>query len=323
MQAIAQFLERFQIGLYFLAIVSGLGVVPLVVAQDHLQLLINPALALMLFVTFLQVPVAQLGKVFGQLRFLLTLAVVNFLLIPLVVWGLQPMVPGDPIIRLAVLFVLLTPCIDYVITFAHVGRADARLLLAATPFLLLLQMLLLPIYLGAFLGVELIDELPMRPFIEAFVGLIIIPLVLAAIVQHAASRNELVLSLKGFLDTLPVPATALVLCVVAGAVVSQLEQAAAQAIRVIPIYLLFSLLAPMVGWWAARWAQLSSAAARAVAFSAGTRNSLVILPLALAIPSAQPLLPVLVVTQTLVELVASLFYMQIMPRLRTPQKQAV
>lgn len=43
--------------------------------------------------------------------------------------------------------VLLTPCIDYVVTFSHLGRADARLLLAATPTLLVVQMLLLPAHL--------------------------------------------------------------------------------------------------------------------------------------------------------------------------------
>lgn len=55
-------------------------------------------------------------------------------------------------LRIGVLLVLLTPCIDYVVTFAHLGKADARPLLAATPLLLAAQMVLLPIYLGLFMG---------------------------------------------------------------------------------------------------------------------------------------------------------------------------
>ncbi len=47
-------------------------------------------------------------------------------------------------VRLGVLLVLLTPCIDYVARFLTLGRADAKLLLAATPALLLPQMALLP-----------------------------------------------------------------------------------------------------------------------------------------------------------------------------------
>jgi ACR3 family arsenite efflux pump ArsB len=50
-----------------------------------------------------------------------------------------------------------------------------------------------------------------------------------------------------------------------------------------------------------------------VAFSGATRNSLVVLPLALAVPGAIPLLPAVIVTQTLVELVASLVYIRVMP----------
>jgi len=43
----------------------------------------------------------------------------------------------------------LPPCIDYVITFAQLGRADARLLLASTPILLLVQMVLLACHAAA------------------------------------------------------------------------------------------------------------------------------------------------------------------------------
>ena len=53
----------------------------------------------------------------------------------------------------------------------------------------------------------------------------------------------------------------------------------------------------------------------AVAFSAGTRNSLVVLPLALVVPGAIPLVPAIIVTQTLIELLAELAYIRIIPRL--------
>lgn len=50
----------------------------------------------------------------------------------------------------------LAPCIDYVVSFAHQGKADARSLLAATPALLLLQMVLLPVYLYGLQGVPIL-----------------------------------------------------------------------------------------------------------------------------------------------------------------------
>ena len=56
-------------------------------------------------------------------------------------------------------------------------------------------------------------------------------------------------------------------------------------------------------------------AGRSVAFSAGTRNSLVILPLAFAVPGAVPVLPAIIVTQTLVELVSELIYVRFIGKL--------
>jgi ACR3 family arsenite efflux pump ArsB len=52
-----------------------------------------------------------------------------------------------------------------------------------------------------------------------------------------------------------------------------------------------------------------------VAFSSATRNSLVVLPLGLAIPGAVPWIPAVIVAQTLVELIAELVYVKLLPRL--------
>jgi ACR3 family arsenite transporter len=62
--------------------------------------------------------------------------------------------------------------------------------------------------------------------------------------------------------------------------------------------------------------RLEAPAGRAVAFSAATRNSLVVLPLAFTVPGAMPLLPAIIVTQTLVELVSELIYIRLLPKLR-------
>jgi ACR3 family arsenite transporter len=64
----------------------------------------------------------------------------------------------------------------------------------------------------------------------------------------------------------------------------------------------------------ARQFQLEAAARRPVAFSARTRNSLVVLRLALAVPGAVPVLPAVIVTHTLVELLARLIYVRLIAR---------
>lgn len=307
-------LESHQVIIYFAAVVVAAAVAALVSGTDALEGAISPALALMLFFTFLQVPLADLGRAFKRVRFLAALIASNFVVVPLLVALLVQFLPPDPMLRLGVLLVLLTPCIDYVVTFSHIGRADARLLLASTPTLLVAQMLLLPVYLGAFLDDSAADLVQLGPFVHAFVWLIAVPLAAAALVQAWAARSRGGARVAAGLGLLPVPATALVLFIVVAAVVPQLGAASQAALRVVPLYVAFAVVAPVLGWIVARVARLDAPAARAVAFSSATRNSLVVMPLALSVPGAIPVLPAIIVMQTMVELVASVIYMRLIPK---------
>lgn len=302
-------LETRQPWLYFGAVALGAALALAWPSTAVLAPAIEPALAAMLFLTFLQLPLASLGQALRARRFMGVLLGVNFVAVPLLVALLLPMLPADPVLRLGVLLVLLCPCIDYVVTFAQLGRADARLLLAATPILLLAQMALLPLYLALLLGPAAADLVRPGPFVHAFVWLIALPLLLAAACQRWGGHR-----LTTALALLPVPATALVLLLVVAAMLPQLGAAATAALQAVPAYLAFAVLAPCLGSWLGRRAGLAPPQAQAVAFSAATRNSLVVLPLALAVPGGVPLLPAVVVAQTLVELVAELVYVRLLPR---------
>ncbi len=285
-------LEHFQTPIYFVALVLGFVLAMLVPGTEGLEAAINPALGVMLFVTFLQVPLSRIRDSLGNVRFMGALLVANFIVIPMLVALALPLFPGDPLMRIAMLFVLLCPCIDYVVTFSHLGKSDSSLLLAATPVLLIVQMLLLPLYLNLLLGAESSSLVQPGPFLHAFVILIVIPMGL-----------------------LPVPATALVLLIVIAAVTPQLSLALSAAMDALPFYLAFAIIAPVLGLVVARAFKLPATAGRAVGFSAATRNSLVVLPLALAVPDALPIVPAVIVTQTIVELAAMLLYIRVMPRL--------
>ena len=318
MQDIRQLCERHQVSVYFGSVVLAILTALFVPDTSALEDGINPALAFMLFVTFLQVPMIDLGRAFTRGRFLAAVLTTNFLVIPLFVAVLVQFLPSEPVVRLGVLLVLLTPCIDYVVTFSHLGRADAPLLLGATPALLILQTLLLPVYLGLLLGKDAATLAQPGPFIHAFVWLIAVPLVLAGLVQLWAAKGGAGTRWLGALSHLPVPATAFVLFMVIAAVLPQLGAAADAAISVIPFYIAFAILAPLMGWGMSRLFRLDAPSGRAVAFSAGTRNSLVVLPLALAVPGALPVLPAIVLTQTLVELLSELIYVRIIARFGGP-----
>ncbi|GJD72684.1 arsenic resistance protein [Methylobacterium sp. J-043] len=315
MTTLRDILEGRQIPIYFAAIGLAVVVALMVPGTTALDVGINPALALMLFVTFLQVPLPELGKAFTRVRFLAALLATNFVALPILVACLIQFLPANPMLRLGVLMVLLTPCIDYVVTFAHLGRADAKVLLASTPALLIAQMLLLPVYLNVFLGEDAARFVQVGPFVHAFVWLIAVPLGLAAAVQIWAGHSRAGHRIATGLGLLPVPSTALVLFVVIASVLPQLGPALDDALRVVPVYVAFAVAAPLLGWAVGRAFRLDAPTVRTLAFSAATRNSMVVLPLAFAVPGAVPLLPAVIVTQTLIELLSELVYVRLVPRL--------
>ncbi|MZG43123.1 arsenic resistance protein [Dickeya dianthicola] len=309
-------LERRQTAIYLLTLLVAAVLAWRWPPSDTLAQAINPALALMLFVTFLQLPLSRLLEALTHLRFMLALAATNFVAIPLLVALLLRLWPLESLVAVGVAIVLLCPCVDYVVTFSHQGGADSRLLLAATPLLLVLQMLLLPLWLPLLLPQTTALNIGMAPFLHAFIVLMALPLLLAAAVQRWAVRYSAGAAIAGWLGLLPVPATALVLALIIAFVVPRLGLATGAVRQALPVYLLFAVLAPALGWLMARLWSLPAPSGRALVFSGATRNALVILPLALAIPDALPVIPAVVVTQTLVELLAELVYIRWVPRLR-------
>lgn len=309
-------LEKHQVAIYFTVVFAGLLAATIAgPSSAALEACINPALAALLYVTFLQVPMTSFRQALTHGRFLSALLIVNFVAVPLVVLGLIQFLPDNPALQFAVLLVLLTPCIDYVVVFTHLGQGDAKLILAATPVLLIAQMLLLPIYLGLFLGADAAGLVQARPFLNAFFWLIAVPLVLAWLTQYWAARRELGKRVEGAMGWLPVPLMALVLLMVFAAVAPQIGAASTHVARTVPIYVAFAIAMPLVAYAVGKLLGLDVGAGRALAFSAGTRNSLVVLPLAFAVPGGGALIPAVVVTQTLVELVSELVYVRWIPRL--------
>lgn len=311
--------DTHQVPLYLLAIAAG-SVVGLIApaTAPSLERTINPVLALLLFATFLAVPLIEVRRGVRDVRFLGTLMLANFAVMPLIAFGLSRLVTDNRGLLLGVLLVLLTPCIDYVIVFAGLaGGAQARLL-AATPLLMLAQMLLLPAYLYLFAGAEVLDVVEPAPFVKAFVVLIVAPLTGAAVVQALSRHHRFGGSIERAMAAAMVPLMMITLSVVIGSQIAEVGSEAMQLIRLVPLYAAFVVLALAVGRLASRATRLDVPATRAVMFSVTTRNSLVVLPLALALPGTFAIAALAVVTQTMVELIAMVVLVHLVPRLTPP-----
>ena len=307
-------MERHQIALYLVALLAG-GATGFLApgSAGTLELSINPVLGLLLYATFLSIPFASVGKAARDVRFLTAVLVLNFAVVPLVVFGLTRFIAEDQALLVGVLLVLLTPCVDYVIVFSGLAGGASDRLLASAPVLMLVQMLLLPAYLMVFVGPGLVAAIDPAPFVEALIVLIIIPLAAAALTQRLARTSPLGQKIMVLMQALMVPLMMATLAVVVGSQIVGVRQELSSLLAVVPLYVAFLLVMIPLGLLAAKPAGLDVAATRAVVFSGATRNSLVVLPLALALPGPLALAALVVVTQTLVELIGMVLYVRFLP----------
>lgn len=207
------------------------------------------------------------------------------------------------------LLVLLAPCIDYVIAFTGLAGGARAELLAATPLLLGGQLLLLPLFLRFFLSSD--DVLSVEPFVEAFLLLIVLPLGAAFLIQRLMPRHRWARRVDSAGNAGMVPLMMATLFVVlsgyAGDVAGEWRRLALPA----AVYVAFALVMIVAGTAVGAVLRLPAPLHVAATFSGVTRNSLVVMPFALAMPGT--LAPVVVVTQTLVELTVMVAMVAVMP----------
>lgn len=310
-------IESNQIMIYAGAIILG-GIIGLINfnISSILTPLISPLIALLMYVMFTQIPFLNLREVLSDTKFIIALLASNFIAVPIVVWVLIIIFPLHPAILLGVCLVLLTPCIDYVIPFTKLGKGDEKLILASTPLLFIVQLLLLPVYLTFFIGTDISVIVSIGPFLEAFLLLIALPLILAVITQLFAKKSSAGEALLNLSGQLPELLMASVLFTVVAAQIGKVYNDLSIIITVIPIYVMYLIITPFISKVIASLFSLAPHAGRALAFSTGTRNSLVVLPLALALPGEWSVIASsVIVTQTITELIGELFYIKLIPKL--------
>ncbi|MBH0166842.1 arsenic resistance protein [Fictibacillus sp. 7GRE50] len=316
-------LENQQIWIYGISLLIG-GFTGLTFENfgAGLQWTISPLIAILMYGMFAQIPFLKIREAVSNVRFMIALLIGNFVIVPIIVWGLISIFPLPATIVLGICLVLLTPCIDYVIVFTQLGKGNEKLMLAATPILFVVQMVLLPLYLWLFIGKEVMSIVQIGPFLEAFFLLIVVPLLLAVLTQLWARKQTIGDKALNLTAWLPVPFMALVLIVIVASQIGKVYNDFNSIVQVVPIYIFFLIIMPIVSRFIARVFTLDIGAGRALIFSMGTRNSLVVLPLALALPESwRTLAAAVIVTQTIVELIGELIYIKIVPKwiLRDPK----
>lgn len=307
-------LERRQVWIYLSTILGGLLVGSAWTGAGRtFEALLWPTLMLLLYATFVQVPLLHLREAFRDHRFVAAVLTGNFVVLPAVAWILVQWLPTDPALRLGVLLVLLVPCTDWFITFSQLGGGNVPRAIAVTPINLLLQLLLLPFYLWLMLGADLSTVLAPADVWPALV-VVLVPLAAAAISERWIEARAERAMIRDRLAWWPVPLLALVVFLIAGAQVGAVQGALRLFPVVVPLFVVFLVLAALIAKGLAKLMALPTDQGRSLAFTLGTRNSFVVLPFALSLPGGWEVAAVVIVVQSLVELLGMVFYLWWVPR---------
>lgn len=307
-------LEKYQVFIYLAGILLGLSVgVNFSDQSQILERVLWPLLGILLYTTFTQIPLGHLREAFSDIRFMSAAVIGNFVVLPLFVWGLMFVGPSLPAVKLGILFVLLVPCTDWFIIFTHLGGGDTKRAIAFSPLSILLQLILLPSYLWLFLGSEITTSVMQQELILAFLGLIVLPLFAALVSEKWAEKEQgrkIILNAFGWL---PVPLLALVVFSIAATQANVVADSVGMLPNLFAVFFTFLLIAGFLSLVLSKIFSLPTNQGRTLAFSLGSRNSFVVLPLALSLPSSFELTVVVIVFQSLVELLGMAVYIWWIP----------
>ena len=312
-------LERNQVWVYLVAIIIGLAIGSVAPGlAPTFELLLWPGLALLLYATFTQVRLDQLPAAFKDGAFNSSALIGNFVVLPVLVWGVLLLVPDDPAIQLGLLLVLLVPCTDWFITFAHQAGGDLRRAIAITPALLIFPMLLLPLYLWLFMGEGFMEIVSAGRMVLVFAVVIVLPLALAWLTERWAGQKASRAALIERIGWFPVPLLALVLFLIAASQVEAVLESLPVMGDIFIACVAFLIGATICGLVIGKVFSLPVPQARTLVFSLTTRNSFVVLPFALALPAAWEMAAIVIVFQSLIELFGMLALLWLVPKKLLP-----
>ena len=317
-------LEKFQTPVLFLAIVAGLllGYVP--VAERHAESLVMPFLLVMLFGVFLNTPVQDFRQAAANVKFTLTAVAINFVWTPLLVIGLGMVFLADsPMMQIGFLMLMVTPCTDWYLVFTGVAKGNVPLSATVLPVNLVLQVVLLPVYLYLAAGVS--GSIRMGEVLSGIFFILVVPFVLAQLTRvilakwSAASKQAKVADTFASLQTLFLALAILSMFAAKGN--SLLANLGTVSKLIVPILLFYAVnfvLAQLVGkLYRYRYEETASLTLTTIA-----KNSPMTLGIALLAFPDEPVIHLIMLIEPLIELPVMMLISKGLLRLRERQAAA-
>ena len=121
--------------------------------QEPLSSFIDPLILTLVFLLFFEIHFQSFKGATKHWRFLSIAWVANFVIIPLIGWGIASLfLSGKPLLYTGLLIYFIAPCTDWFLGFTRLARGDTSLGAILLPINLVTQLILCPILLGIYVG---------------------------------------------------------------------------------------------------------------------------------------------------------------------------
>jgi len=272
-------------------------------SSKELSYLVDPVVLCLLALLFFEVRFAPLRDASRHLKFLSLAWVSNFILIPVLGWGIASLFFGDqPALFAGLLLYLLFPCTDWFLAFTRIAKGDTALGSVLIPINLTSQLLLFPVYLYLFIGLQSTFDLVemWRILVQWFLLPFLVAVGLRLLLSKSlpSTRFEPIQRLVGSL--VPWVLSALVFCIFSSHAIKLTAHPTALPLILLAVFLFFLLTWLLSEFLAWRF-RLSRAQHVLLAMTTAARNSPLILGLATIALPGQPLVYAALIIGMLVE----------------------
>ena len=152
--------------------------------SENMGGMITPFLIVLLFFIFLKVDVKDIAHSFKNVRFSSAVVLINFVWTPIIAALLgYAFLGGSMDMMIGFMMLLVTPCTDWFMVFTGMSKGNLGLSASILPLNLVLQIPLLPVYLFVFLGTE--SSFDMWSLVVSMIFVLAIPLIAANLVKAA------------------------------------------------------------------------------------------------------------------------------------------
>jgi ACR3 family arsenite transporter len=264
---------------------------------------VDPLILTLVTLLFFEISFGGLAGIRKDLRFLSIAWVANFLIIPLIGWGIAALfLSGKPLLFTGLLIYFIAPCTDWFLGFTKLAKGNTSLGSVLIPINLISQLLLYPVFLGLFAGKQLAIDMAglsgtlwqwfLLPFVCATVLHQILRRVLPTVIFSSLLR------LTGSL--IPFTIAALTLCIFAGNITTILSHVGDFLVILAAVFCFF-VATWFLGELLTRRFQLSYPEHALLTMTTAARNAPLMLGLTTAAFPNQPLIYSALIIGMLVE----------------------